>query len=478
MPAGKRQQSNTMITLVVFVALFFVAAILAVVFYLNAENHRTQGADLQRQVDQFANRSEVQNVSTLVGAKESGQSWLGTMIEQDRQLSLLLLGAPVESTSAEVRGSMALTRINETIQLAAKHLAPEKLDPNTGAIPLAKKLIAAIEVVKGSNEALTRKMDEVQKSCDQTVKASQDKERELVADKEKYHQQVLDVNAKYEELKQMMAQSSEERAKTLLDRLEQERVTSKQLNQDLLKNQAELDLTRQRLKLAMDKVYKIEPPPDRSAEIYKPDGRVTVVDEQAGVVYLNLGSRDRIYMGLTFAVYDGAGSIPRDGKGKAEVEVFRILPDSCTARVVKSDPKHPIVTDDIVANLIWDKDKVYKFVLTGDFDVNNDGKLDPDGIEMLARLVEKWGSQCTDEMSALIDAVIVGQAPQVPPKPTPEILTTDPMAQQKYEAAQKRLDRYKSVQQQAEDLMIPILPYNTFLYLIGYRGQVNKPGAF
>jgi hypothetical protein len=478
MPAGKRQQSNTMITLVVFVALFFVAAILAVVFYLNAENHRTKEADLQRQADQFASRSEVQNVSGLVGAKEPGQSWLGTLVDQHKTMSLLLLGAPVENTSTEVRGTAAQTRVAEVLQLAGKYLEPEKIDPNTGMVPLAKKLTASIETLKASNEGLVKKMDEVQQNCNQTIKLSQEKEAQILEDKEKLHQQFTDVNAKYEELKQMMAQTSEDRAKTLMEHLEQERANAKQLNQDLLKNQAELDLTRQRLKLAMDKVYKVEAPPDRSADIYKPDGRITVADEQAGVVYINLGSRDRIYIGLTFAVYDGAGAIPRDGKGKAEVAVFRIMPDTCTARIVKSDPKHPIVTDDIVANLIWDKDKVYKFVLAGDFDANRDGKMDADGMETVARLVEKWGAHCTDEMSAQIDAVILGEAPQVPAKPTPEALTADPAAQQRYDSAQRRLDRYKTVQQQAQSLMIPILPYDTFLYLIGYRGQIGKPGAF
>jgi hypothetical protein len=243
-------------------------------------------------------------------------------------------------------------------------------------------------------------------------------------------------------------------------------------------SQAELDLTHQRLKGAMDKLDKVEPALNRLPEVYKSDGKVTVLDEQAGVVYLNLGSKDRIYQGLTFAVYDGSGAIPKDGKGKAEVEVFRILTDTCAARVVSKDPKRPIVMDDIVANLIWDKDKVYKFSLVGDFDVNRDGRIDPDGIEAVSRLVVKWGSETTDEISAQLDAVILGQAPQVPAKPSAQDLEVDPQAEQKYDAAQRRLDHYKAIQQKAEALMIPILPYDTFLYLIGYRGQSLKPGAF
>jgi len=478
MPAGKKQQNSTMITLVIFVALFFVAAILAVVFYLNAENYRTRGTDLQRQVDDLASRSEVQGLSTLVGAKESGRSWLGAMVDYHNRLLLLLLGTPVDSTSAELKSVTAQTRAAETIQLAKTHIEGETIDPNTGLVPMAKKLMAVIDNIKTSNQGLKKQVDKLQNDLDDMVKAGQEKEKELSKQMVDLKKSAEDANKQCELYQKLVNDTSDERAKTLESRWKQEGNRADQLNQDLLKTRAELDQTHQRLKIAMDKLYKIEPAPDRGAVVYKPDGKVTVVDEQARVVYLNLGSKDRIYQGLTFAVYDGAGAIPKDGKGKAEVEVFRIMPDTCVARVVSLDPRHPIVMDDIVANLIWDKDKVYKFALVGDFDVNRDGRVDQDGTEAVVRLMEKWGAQSTDEISAQLDAVIIGLPPQVPAKPTANDIEADPTADQKYNTAQKRLDHYKAIQEQAKDLMIPILPYDTFLYLVGYRGQSQKPGAF
>ena len=478
MPAGKRQQSSTMITLVVFVGLFFISAILAVVFYMKAEGYRSTGAEVQRQVDDLASRSEVQNLSTVVGARELGSTWLGTMVDYHNRLLLLLLGTPVDSTSAEIKSGNALTRVTETLQLAQKHVEGEKIDPNTGLISLARKLMVVIDTLKTSNAGLTKQISNLQTRLDDAVKAGKDMEANLTQQIEDFKQRALAAEKQSEEYKQLVDQTSEERVKTLIGRLDRELANSQQLNQDLLKSQAELDLTHQRLKIAKDKLDRIEPAMNRTPLIYKPDGKVTVLDEQAGVVYLNLGSKDRIYQGLTFAVYDGSGAIPKDGKGKAEVEIFRILPDTCVARVVSKDPKRPIVMDDIVANLIWDRDKIYKFSLVGDFDVNRDGRIDPDGIEAVSRLVVKWGSETTDEISALLDAVILGQPPQVPPKPKALDLETDPLAEEKYNAAQRRLDHYKTIQEQAEGLMIPILPYDTFLYLIGYRGQSLKPGAF
>jgi len=388
------------------------------------------------------------------------------------------MGSPVDSTkSAELQSNAARARVVETIELAQAHIEGEKVDPNTGLVPVAKKLLAAIDILKSSKAELTKQMAALTVRVQDIDAASKEREASLLKQMEALKQAADEANKQSEQYRKMVDQSSDERAKTLMERLDQERARAEELNNGLLKTQAEQAETQKRLQVALDKVRRVEPGLDRSPELYRPDGKVTVVDPHAGVVYLNLGSRDRIYQGLTFAVFDGAGAIPKDGKGKAEVEVFKIMNDSCAARVVSQDPRRPIVIDDLVANLIWDKDKVYKFVLAGDFDANRDGRIDPDGIQAVSRLVEKWGAETTGDLSAYIDAVVIGQPPAVPPRPTPDDLEVDPLAQQKVDAAQARLDRFRAVQEQAQALMLPILPYDTFLYLIGYRGQSQVPGA-
>jgi hypothetical protein len=49
---------------------------------------------------------------------------------------------------------------------------------------------------------------------------------------------------------------------------------------------------------------------------------------------------------------------------------------------------------------------------------------------------------------------------------------------EKYEASLKKLAAYKETQKQAQALNIPILNYERFLYLIGYKSQSAQPGAF
>jgi len=44
------------------------------------------------------------------------------------------------------------------------------------------------------------------------------------------------------------------------------------------------------------------------------------------------------------------------------------------------------VTDDIVANLIWDSKKTNVFAVAGEFDLNDDGKAEPDAVDKIKNL--------------------------------------------------------------------------------------------
>jgi hypothetical protein len=205
-----------MITLVIFVGLFFLSAILAVVFYMKAEGYRSAGAEVQRQVNDLATRPEIQGLSTVVGARED-LTWLGAMVDYHNRLLLLLLGTPVDSMSAEIKSGMAQTRVKETIQLAQKHVEGEKIDPNTGLIPLAKKLMVVIDTLKTSNESLSRQHGELQTRLDDAVKAGKEMEANLTQQIEDFKQRALAAEKQCEEYKQLVDQTSEERVKTLME---------------------------------------------------------------------------------------------------------------------------------------------------------------------------------------------------------------------------------------------------------------------
>jgi hypothetical protein len=201
------------------------------------------------------------------------------------------------------------------------------------------------------------------------------------------------------------------------------------------------------------------------------------VDKAAGVIHVDLGSDDRVYQGLTFSIYDRAAGIPRDGKPKAQVEVFAIEPKVSAARVLSWDPKNPIATGDLIANLIWDCGRENRFVVIGDFDLDGDDKPDYNAAARIEALIGRWGGLVAKEVTAETDYMILGMEPKVPTAPTLEVQTADPTAQEKYEAARQRNEQYNQLRQRAEALWVPVFSYDRFLYFTGYASQANKPGA-
>ncbi len=80
MPAGKRQQSSTVLyTLIIFVAFFIVSTVFAVIFYTKSEDYKANVMSLENQISDIATVSERSKISTLVGSKTSG-SYMNTMI--------------------------------------------------------------------------------------------------------------------------------------------------------------------------------------------------------------------------------------------------------------------------------------------------------------------------------------------------------------------------------------------------------------
>ena len=468
MPAGKRQQSNSMLyTLVVFVFLFIVSTAVAVIYYLQAEKYRTETATLQNRMDDLATRSELQQIGAIVGTKQPRKSRLGTMVDYlDETVSLIVGGLP-EDTSAEVKVDNANREAKEIMaSLSQQYTAPknimaespdneivnllvdqqfeqvtenfdetmktelpvEKLqeawdsatsqlgsfekqlgiqtenemgydvtfvtcefeggymdvkiaynnegqisglflvptppdvlesykpqpggkqpyitidDPNTiGLVRVVEKLKIKLDNVAKTALALQEQAEQMKFRFDDAMQETHEKEQKLLAEKEKYQQQVNEIKNDYNDLKILTQQTADQQVKTLMTQLDDERTARKKLNQQLLKTEAELSIAEDRMKSAQEKLHELVPPPDNEIAAYQPDGKIILIDESAKIVHINIGSEDHVYRGLTFSVYDKNLPIPKDGKGKAEIEVFNVGKNISAARIVRSNPKNPII---------------------------------------------------------------------------------------------------------------------------------------
>lgn len=478
MPARRRKQSNAMLyTLITFVGLFIATTTVAVIYYVKAEEYRTGEADLQRDINNLANDRERQALGTIVGTKRPGATWLGTMVNYLDKTVSLVAGGVAEPTSAEVKFNNSNTEVSNAQKLAQEHITIG--DPNTtGLIQIVRGLKTELDKTINTQLQTQKQLDDLQASFDMAYKANFETEQTLLAEKDKLLQQVADIEQKYNENSALLEQKTSEQVKTLRDQLQQARDDMKALNDSLLKTREELKLAQNDLKSEKEKLSKIEPGPDREVLAFEPDGQIILIDDQAQVVHLNIGIDDHVYQGLTLTVYDRGTSIPEDGKGKAEIEVFDVAKTYSAARITQSKLKTPILQGDIVANLIWDTDRTNVFVITGDFDLDNDGTIDYSGGDKIKTLIEKWGGRVADAISIDTDFIVLGKQPKVLQKPTLDELDVDPRAMEVYNASLQRLNRYNGLRAQAQSLWIPVFTYERFLYFIGYKGHIGQAGAF
>jgi predicted nucleic acid-binding Zn-ribbon protein len=479
MPARRRKQSNAMLyTLITFVGLFIVATTVAVIYYVEAEDNRTRLTDMQNQIDNLADSREQNALGTIVGTKASRKSWLGTMVEHlDRTTSIIVGGVP-ETTSAEAKINDVNVKVQNAQKLAQEHI--DITDPNTtGLVQIISDLTAVLENTKKAQLATQKDLDDQIAKFESTQKAYSEREQAIQGEKDKLQEQVNNIQKDYDDLRARLEQSTDQQIEVIRKQLEQANANLTTLNDELLKTQAELKMSEDMLRLAQQEVMEIVPPPDHEVLASKSDGQIILIDDQAKVVHLNIGSDQHVYRGLTFSVYDRNAPIPKDGKGKAEVEVFDVADTYCAARITRSETKNPILLGDIAANLIWSSDKANVFVIAGDFDLDSDGNNDENAISKIKALIEKWGGRVVDTISIDTDFLVLGNQPLVPlQQPTMEQLELDPGAMQRYEALIARLNRYNQIQSQAQALWIPVFKYERFLYFIGYKGQISQAGAF
>ncbi len=481
MPIGKKSTTDsTLYALIAFVTLFIIAATAGVIYYLKFEEEKGIADAAQRKMSEFATPDQVQKIGTIIGADKPGKSKLGVLTDYfDQAIGLIEPVVPAD-TSAEVKINEASAKVKEMVAAIGKQY-PElnDVDPNSSLLQIVEKLSADLKETKTAEKAAKGQLADLQAQFDDAKKVGMEKENTLLSEKDKLQQQFDKVRTGYDELKTLLEKKGDEQVKDLYGKLDQERNTREETNKQLLKSQAELQLAQDRIqRILKEEVWKVQPPPDTEIKAFEPDGKIILVDDQTKTVNIDLGSADHVYRGLTFAVYDRGQPIPRDGKGKAEIEVYNVGAGFSAARIVRSDKKNPIVVGDVIGNLIWSPTKPNTFVIAGDFDLTGKGVKDEDAVAKLTRLVEKWGGKVSDKVTVNTDYVILGTPPEVPMKPTMQETERYPNAMEKYEQAQKRLAAYNQIQSQAQALSIPIFNAERFLYFIGYKTTAGNPGAF
>jgi len=211
--------------------------------------------------------------------------------------------------------------------------------------------------------------------------------------------------------------------------------------------------------------------PEKLATARQPDGKVLTAVPGDDAVYVNLGRRHGLVLGLQFAVYSSQTGIPEDGRGKAQVEVVSIGESSSECGIVSVSGNQVIVANDLIANPVFDPDRPLTFVVLGEFDLDRDGNLDRDGAGTLEALITNWGGKVAGEVTPLTDFLVLGAAPRRPKSPAeagaagsaPAAAPSDPTA--------IAWNRYNEISDQAKTMSVPTLTQDVFLNFLGYGGR-------
>ncbi len=201
------------------------------------------------------------------------------------------------------------------------------------------------------------------------------------------------------------------------------------------------------------------------------DGRVIGMNPAENQVFIDIGRRDKVVLGMRFPVYADAAAIRPDAegnypRGKAVLEVVRIEDNQSVARVVPGSEirGNPIIRGDVIANPLYDPRKVYKFVVFGNFDPEGSGIATPAGRDRVAAIVQQWGGQVIDALEGDVDFLVLGERPLIPPPPS----STAPFGiVQEYMRLRGEADTYDRLLAQAIATSVPVLNQNRLRTLIG-----------
>lgn len=469
MPPKAQQSRAPLYTAIFFSAMFIIASVIAVVFYVKSEDLKKANADLQSEMDKFARNSEVKSA----GAVDRGKTVLGTVLSYLNNMVRLTNGEPSEEDTADMRYDKTMQALNSVFA----QLNNGGIDTNS--VPIVRLLDIMDKQRANALAIADDKEEQIQKligDADTLQNEHFESEKQWQAQLAEQKKVADDVIAKHNQLQQLIDDKFGEQVASLNTRLTETKNILQDKENDLLKARAELQKTEKRLEYYLGIIESIKPQPMKEIKAYKPDGEIVSVDLATGIVILNLGSMDHVYPGLTFAIYNKNAPIPPDGKGKAEVEVFKVEDRISMARIKPDtiDPKQSIIAQDPIANLIWDARDKYTFVVAGNFDLDGDGSIDTDGADKIRQLIESWNAEVVDDITIETDFVVLGKMPIVGARPGAEEMDVDPSALEKYENTVKQQQRYNSILEQVKAFSIPVFDLSRFLYFIGQGGGMGN----
>jgi hypothetical protein len=199
------------------------------------------------------------------------------------------------------------------------------------------------------------------------------------------------------------------------------------------------------------------------------DGAIVGVNAADREVFVSLGSRDNLVLGMAFTVYSDATQIRPNAQGeypsgKATIEIISIAEDSSRARILSEVRGNPVVVDDVIANAAYDPTKVYKFMVIGNFATAGANVATPAGADEIRALLDRWGGEVIDDLTGDLDFLVLGSRPRVPQDPPVDAPIE---VFEEFRRQERKTQRYDEMLEYARATSVPVLNQNRLYTLIG-----------
>jgi hypothetical protein len=482
MPPANQGSRGALITAVVIFAVLFVTTTIFAIYYGTRASKAEKDLEDERakiQPEIIANLgdarlNELRNVRSGGGLPTVGARTplLDVALAHRDALAQLLAGPDATSAAvAQEQAAAALRAARESGVQVAEGDVVAAVTTLTDALKAARDQVARLQ------NDLKTEQDRTKALAAANAAELKAKDEQIVQIRAQAEKAIADAgNATNESratVQQIEQARADERAK-IQAAIDQQTTQITGLNDRITQLEKELANARERLAK-----YRVDP---SEGQMVQTDGQIISIPGN-GLVYINLGSGQQVVPGLTFEVYDKAEGMPRKTetdaqgdpvlpKGKAAIEVVRVGGTSSEARIIRQETGTILTQGDLIANLVYDRNTKYNFVVYGKFDLDQNEQPTTADAEVIKRLITQWGGQIQPEVTVSTDFVVLGVEPVLPEFTADDLLDVVNVA--KLDAAQRELDAYLDVVQKARDLNIPVLNQNRFLYFVGYYDLARR----
>ncbi|KPK76743.1 MAG: hypothetical protein AMJ79_05570 [Phycisphaerae bacterium SM23_30] len=485
----------------ILVVLFLAATAVSVVMFMGRTKLINDKETAEQNLDRIANPMQVSELRSLSGqAGATGPTAIDRVTEDMQYLTGVIAGERISQPAlGEIRGMVETelepiwqdlenaviswhqqaNQINEISGQQINLVAPQLLDSNQGLAHILKTILGQTTDLMnrfGETQILHRQeMIDLQNR----VAGQQDAILKLTETSNVATSAAQDYKLAYDSL---LGEKVGEKQKEIDDlssrysNLEAQEAETRLRNAELTR---EIEQYKNQVKNLNERLQQFQPNPEMEMAAFEPDGVITLVvpppPAPPEFAYINLGENDHIYRGLTFSVYDSYKPFANreTGQGKGSLEVIEIVKTVARCRIVDYNKANPIRENDIIANLVWARDKKYRFCVTGEFDFDGDEKIDDDGYERITKLIEQWGGQVTPTVSVDTDFLVVGQPPKQPEPMQEDFTISSEELMKSFQEAQARVEHYNKNRADGAALGVPTFNRSRFLYFIGYYKQAK-----